>query len=175
MNKKERESSCVKGKPQVFVFNLQDAEMLLHISIQVWFEKIAYSNSNTKQNTSRETINHRLDWATIRTRTVLFLNYAKSMETFRNNKRCRRFLPEDILIHSSKRNCHINMSTSSALPRRWIRAICLTHGLWQVDDPSLPPFSVHSACAGLPSSPFFPASSKQCLCALPIRTLYELN
>lgn len=35
VNKKERESRCVKGKPQVFVFNLQDAEMLLHISIQV--------------------------------------------------------------------------------------------------------------------------------------------
>lgn len=35
VNKKERVPRCVKGKPQVFVFNLQDAEMLLYISIQV--------------------------------------------------------------------------------------------------------------------------------------------
>lgn len=35
VKKKDRESPCVKGKPQVFVFNLQVAELLLHISIQV--------------------------------------------------------------------------------------------------------------------------------------------
>lgn len=54
VKKKDRESPCVKGKPQVFVFNLQVAELLLHISIQVWFEMIAYNNSNIEQNRSRE-------------------------------------------------------------------------------------------------------------------------
>lgn len=110
---------------------------------------------------SRETINHRLDWATRRTLTILFEQVSqlyKSTEQFSSQavKVANIFLQENILIQQE--NCHINMSTGWLhFQEAGLGQFVSLDGLWQVNDFSLPPFlSTHRACASLPAIYVFP-------------------